>query len=91
MLQDLAGMCETETEQDWPLLILLPALLKATEAVTALLSSDNRWANGPVTRLSPACTLQATDAHGTPLQTPSPLAGSGIYLKQYLLSRGSTI
>lgn len=84
-------MCEAETEQDWPLLILLPALFKATETVTGLLSSDNRWANGPVTRLSPACTLQDTDAHGTPLQTPTPLPGSGIELKQYLLSRGSAI
>lgn len=46
MLQELSGTREAETEQDWPLLCLSPGLFSATEAVTALLSSDNRWANG---------------------------------------------
>lgn len=39
-------MCEAETEQDRPLLILSPGLFTAAESVTALLSSGNRWANG---------------------------------------------
>lgn len=87
-LQDLSGMHGAETEQDRPLLslILSPGLFNATEAVTALLSSGNRWANG-------SChpTLVCLRAAHNASAENSRLTDSGIYLKQYLLSRSSAL
>lgn len=91
MLQDLSGTREAETEQDWPLLCLSPGLFSATEAVIALLSSDNRWANGFCHPML-ACLHAAGHRH---LQKASAansrLADYVIYLKQYLLSNDSAI
>lgn len=55
-------MCGAETGQVQPLLILSPGLFNATEAVTALLSSANRWANG-------SCHLTLVCLHAA--QTPT--------------------